>query len=135
MQALLIAVSSCVAYPIVLLVMRLNLLSPPSVSRTVGYASYAGYPKANEYLSSLMVMLVCICLGYAFARFAGKSEEKLEAPVMASRRWNVRLVHTTVLGLLLLQFWPDFRVAFNSMGSTVYQYRGWDDASPCTGSI
>ena len=45
-QAVMIALAACVAYPVVVLVIKLYLLLPPPVNSSVGYAAYVGYAKS-----------------------------------------------------------------------------------------
>jgi len=132
-QAVLIAVASCVVYPVVLLVLKLNLLPPPSVRSSVGYAGYHGYPKANEYLSAVSMMLVCAGLGYVFARLFERGanetwESETAAPVSAGQRRRNWLVHASVFAVLLVYFVPNLTEVLKSLRETVYQNHGWDDA-------
>jgi hypothetical protein len=154
MQAVLIAVSSGVAYPVVLLAMKLNLSSPP-VTADVGYASYHGYAKADEYLAALAVMLICILLGYVLARFAGHGGDEVEdSPLIALRNGGRRrnwMVHAAVLGLLLVYFLPNVRGLMvslpavsrseahgtnlefvQSLSQTKYRHVQWDAANELT---
>src|SRR5262249_47561741 len=94
LQAVLITVVSCAVYPVVQVILLLNLLPPPAVRSAVGYAGYSGYAKANEYLSVMIAMLVCIGLSYSLARMAGNEPGESEAPALPpSKRRNVWLVH------------------------------------------
>ena len=126
LQALLIAVASCAVYPVVLLVIKLNLLLPPPVTSAVGYASYSGYAKANEFLSVLCAMLVCIGLGYVFATFAGSPEEEVEEAASIPSRRYVWIAHAVVFILLFLYSLPNLPSELNTLKAAVYTYRGWD---------
>jgi len=128
MQALLIAAANGVAWPIVYVVLKLDLLGPPPVRSAVGYASYTGYDKANEYLSALAVLLVCISLGYLFAKFAGPQEDDPGQTVIASRRPFVWIAHVSIYALVLMYFMPDLTATLRALPTSAYQYQGWDSS-------
>ena len=126
-QAVLIAVAGCVAYPAVWLVMKLRL-PPPPVTTDVGYNSYHGYAKADEFLAASVAMLICIALGYAFARLAGIGEEEEMPPgaFQHNRRRIVWLADAAVLCLLFVYFLPDVR--------GVLVYFSWAEPSSAHGT-
>ena len=130
MQAVVMAVSAAAAYPVVLLVMKLHL-PPPAVTSTVGYASYHGYPKADEYLAAWCAMLVSIVIGYGFARRTGSPEVAVEEAA-SHARWKVWLAHAAVGGLVFVYFLPNLLGIFQSLGRTVYPYLSWDDENMLT---
>jgi hypothetical protein len=130
-EGLLVAAATCAAYPIVRLVLGLSLLPPPGVHSTVGYASYAGYRKANEYLASTFVLLVCIALGWLFARFRHEFRREAPGPVeetsAPSRPLHACLAAAAVFALLGMYFLPDLRAALASMPEAAFDRSGWDD--------
>jgi hypothetical protein len=143
MQAVLIAVASCAAFPAVLAVMRLRL-SPPPVTATVGYASYTGYAKANETLASFLVLLICVALGYLFARWTGGQEEAEPAgatdptgseTVKEGRRNRlphrlaIWITHAAVFVLLFIFFLPSLPVYLKHLSGVVYRDISWDSAN------
>jgi hypothetical protein len=127
MQAVLIAVASCLAFPAVLAVMRLHL-SPPPVTSTVGFANYTGYAKANETLASFLVLLICVVLGYLFARWTGGRDE-VETAGPASGRLAIWITHAAVFALLFIFFLPSLPAALNSLRGVVYRDITWDGAN------
>ena len=126
-QAVLVAVAACAAFPLVTLVLKLNLLPPPKVSSAVGYASYSGYGKANEHFSASLLLLLCLGLGYAFARLAGDGEETVDATGPATAKPLVWISHVAIFLLLLLFFLTDLRLTLQSMKDAGYQVATWDD--------
>ncbi len=127
-QAILIAAASCAAYPVVALVMKLNLQSPP-VTTVVGFAGYTGYAKSKESLASVLALLICVLLGWVFAKFAGREADEPEEESTASRRRAVLIAHAAVLGLLLLYVLPNMRDILSSLNQTWQRRASWDSTN------
>jgi hypothetical protein len=128
LQAAQIALAGCVAYPIVVQIMKLDLLTPP-VRTVVGFASYNGYAKANETLSSFVVMLVCAALAYGCAKLVGRGEDPVEEAGPESKQRNVWITHAVIFVMLVLYFCPNFLAILQNLKGTVYHNDSWDAAN------
>lgn len=132
LQAVMMALAACIGYPIVLLVVKLNVLAPPPVRSAVGYAAYAGYRKANEHVATLLAMLACVGLGYLFARWAGASIEPPAAVSMARPRGRIWMVHASVFVFFCVYYLPNLLTNSRELSSTVYRQGLWDELNMLT---
>jgi hypothetical protein len=138
LQAVMIALTAAAAYPVVLLVLKLNVLGPPGVRSAVGYAAYTGYAKANEHLATLLAMLVSIALGYGFAWLTGSRGEtpgeSIDEELRAQSRRTVWLAHAGVFAFLFLYYLPDLWTGFGYLSRVEYHPGTWDETATLTWS-
>ena len=132
LQAVMMALAACVAYPIVLLVLKLDLLAPPPVRSAVGYAAFAGYGKANEHFATLLVMVACVGLGCLFARWAGASVDPAAMPPAARPGAGIWLAHASVFMFFFVYFLPNLLTMSQELSNTVYRQGLWDELNMLT---
>jgi hypothetical protein len=136
LQALMIALAAAAAYPVILLVVNLQLLGAPGVRSAVGFAAYTGYAKANEHLATMLAMLVSIALGYGFAWLAGSQgetpEEGISEEVDAQSRRNIWMVHAGVFAFLFLYYLPNLLTSLRKLSRVEYHPGMWDETASLT---
>jgi hypothetical protein len=130
LQALLVVLASCAAFPTVEWIRRLHLLPPAPVSSTIGFATYNGYAKGNDHLAAFAVLLVSAALGYLFARSTGRPDPVETLEPVAPSRWHYQwMAHVAIFLLVFLNYFPNLLTTIPWAKTVVYPHAGWDESN------
>jgi hypothetical protein len=128
-EAALVALVVLLSHTLVLAV-RAIPFSPPSVSSSIGYANFVGYPKFQDSIASLPLLLMCAAIAWCAARFVplAKTAPRPLQPTPEGGRsvWTAHVTGIAVAAVLVVYYLPNLGRALEELQRASYHPVDWD---------